>query len=316
MAFRVGGYVESLGQIANGKARRAIDKGDFVTKGSVLARVRAADYAQRVATSQAQTNEARASARLANEDLERARRLFENGAITRAELDAKSARVDSAEAQVNAALARLNEAGLSLGDTLLRAPMDAVVLSRQMEIGTLVAPGQPVITLADTHNVKAVFGAPQALVEKLALGSPLRVVDGTESEAKAPEKFLDARVTRIAPAADANGRVFSVEAALPNPDGALRPGAVVSIHVPEAVANEALLIPLNAVVRSTRDARGFAVFVLDGTGDCSTARQREVRLGQVLGNAVTVTDGLARGQRVVTLGSSLLRDGDRAVVIP
>jgi RND family efflux transporter MFP subunit len=315
LAFRVGGYVDKVGEIATPSGKSLLDKGDFVKKGTVVARVRLSDYAQRMALASANLDEARAQARLADEELERARRLFAADAVPKAELDAKVARAASAKAAVDAGIARSGEAGISLADTVLRAPMDGVVLSRGMEVGTLVASGQPVLALADTRNVNAVFGAPQSLVEALTLGSQIQVFVGAESEAKAPEKLLDARVTRIAPAADSSGRVFAVEASLPNPDGSLRPGTVVSVRVPSLDEPNALVVPLGAVVRSPRDERGFAVFVLDGQGDRAKARLTDVRLGNVVGNNVTVQSGLALDQRVVMVGATLLHDGNQAFVI-
>lgn len=316
LAFRVGGYVEALGEVPTANGKRALDKGDFVKKGTLLARVRAADYAQKVDLAGAQISEARAQAKLAQQELDRAKKLFDADVVTKAELDVKIARRDSANAEVAGALARSNDASLSLSDTLLRAPMDGVVLSRQVEVGTLVGPGQLAITLAETRNVKAVFGVPQTLVEKLEIGGDVQIFVGAESEAKAPDKLFPARITRIAPAADSNGRVFSVEAALPNADGALRPGSVVSVRVPDAaLAADAPLVPLSAIVRSPRNPRGFSVFVLEGGGERGLARLRDVALGEVAGNNVTVTSGLALGQRVVTVGATLLRDGGEAVVI-
>jgi RND family efflux transporter MFP subunit len=313
MAFRVGGYVDL---VATANGQRPLDKGDLVRRGAVLARVRVADYAQKFAQAQAQVGEARAQAALAEEELARARRLFAADAITRAELDANIARADSARAQVAGAQARSGEAGLSLSDTVLRAPMDGVVLARHVEVGALLSPGQPVITIADIRTVKAVFGAPQSLVERLQIGSSVQVFVGAESEARSPEKLRDARVTRIAPAADADGRVFSVEAALANEDRSLRPGSVISVRVPEAaLPDPAVIVPLAAVIRAPQDPRGFAVFVLEGAGATTRARLRKVQLGEVIGNAVTVTEGLALDQRVVTAGSTLLRDGSDAVVI-
>ena len=316
LAFRVSGYVDALGELTTPAGKRAIDKGDFVTKGTVLARIRAVDYVQKVKTADAQLSEARAQEVLAREELSRARRLFEGKAITRAELDSKIARADSAKAQVEGAVARTGEAGISLSDTVLRAPMDGIVLSRSIEVGKLVAPGEPAITVADCRTVKAVFGAPQFLVEKLALGSPLTVFVGAESEAKSPEKLLSAKITEIAPSADSNGRVFSVEAELPNPHGALRPGAVVSVRVPDsALVPDALVIPLSAVIRSPQKADGFSVFVLEGSAERAPVHLRNVSLGEVIGNGVTVNQGLARSERVVTVGATLLRDGNEAVVI-
>lgn len=324
MAFRVGGYVDALGEITgeDGK-KRPLDKGDFVKKGTVLARIRAADYTQKVATANALVTEARSEAKLAEAELDRSKKLFESKAITKAELDVRVARAESAKANVDGALARAGEVGVALDDTVLRAPLDGVILSRSAEVGTLVAPGQHAITVADTRTVKAMFAVPQALVEKLSVGSAIQVYvggDAREREGKTYEieKTVDAKVSRIAPSADAKGRVFAVEAALANDAGTLRPGSVISVHVPDAtLASSSLAIPLSAVVRSPANPRGFSVFILDPArqGDRGPVRIRDVRLGQVLGNLVTVTDGLAAGQRVVTVGSTLLRDGNEAVVI-
>jgi RND family efflux transporter MFP subunit len=316
MSFRVSGYVDALGQIEAGGKLRPLDKGDVVKKGTVLARLRATDYQHKVATGQALVSDAAAKAKLGQLELERARRLFAANVISQAELDVQEAQAESARAAFKDAVARSGEAGLALEDTVLRAPMDGVVLTRQVEVGTLVAPGQPAVTLADIRHVKAIFGAPQVLVERLEIGEAVQVFVGAEAEDKAPEKLLDARVTRIAPAADQSGRVFSVEALLPNPSGELRPGAVVSVRVPtQTVSAETLVVPLSSVVRSRRDPRGFSVFVLDGDADRGPVRETAVALGEVVGNTVTVTEGLAPSQRVVTVGASLLRDGGSAVVI-
>jgi multidrug efflux system membrane fusion protein len=316
MAFRVGGYVESLGSVTTPSGKRALDKGDFVRKGSVLARVRATDYSQKVSAAKAQVSRARAELALAQAERARAEKLFEGKAIPKAELDFQIARAESAEAQVEGAIAHANEADLSLTDTVLRAPMDGVILARHVEVGKLVAPGEPAITVADTRSVKAVFGAPQLEVEKLVVGSPVQVYVGAESESKAPEKLLSAAITRIAPVADSNGRVFSIEASLPNEDGHLRPGTVVSFRLPGDTGKGASsVVPLRAVIRSPRDARSFAVFALEGGSDRGVARLREVELGEIVGNGVTVTRGLTGTERIVTLGSTLLFDGSDVIVV-
>lgn len=315
-SFRIAGYVESLGQVTSGGHTRALEEGDFVHKGTVLARLRAVDYEHKVTTGNAAVSDASAKQKLAHLELERAERLFAANVISQAELDVERARAQSADAALSDATARSGEATLALEDTVLRAPLDGVILARQVEVGTLVAPGQPALKLADTRRVKAAFGAPQALMERLRVGAGVQVFVGAEGEDKAPEKLLAARVTRIAPAADSNGRVFAVEAELPNADGALRPGAVVSVRVPNpGVRESTLAVPLTAVVRSQQTPQGFAVFVLDGAGDRAPVRQHDVQLGEVIGNDVTVTEGLALNQRVVTVGASLLRDGNEAVVI-
>jgi RND family efflux transporter MFP subunit len=318
LAFRVNGYVEMLGQVTGEDGKpRPFEQGDFVKRGAVLARIRSADYSQKVATAQAGISQARSDAKLAAVELSRAEKLFASNSISKAELDAKVARSEYADANVAAAVARAGEAGVALEDTVLKAPMDGVILSRDLEVGTLISPGRSVIAIADLSRVKAVFAVPDAVVEKLSIGSPLTVHVGAEREADAPQRSLDARVTRIAPAADAKGRVFSIEAELPNPDASLKPGSVISVRIPQAALSQASLsVPLSAVVRPPNDARGFAVFVVEGRATRGKAHLQTVKLGEVLGNAVTVESGLNVGQRVVTVGSTLIQDGSDTVVIP
>jgi multidrug efflux system membrane fusion protein len=314
-AFRIGGYVESLAQVGEGKSKRTLDVGDFVKKGTVLGKIRSADYAQKVASAKARTAEARASAKLAEQDLGRAKRLYDTSVITKAELEAKTAQLEAADAAVTGAVAQVSEASLALGDTVLTAPMDGVVLARRVEEGSLVNPGTVAFVIADVRNVKAVFGAPQALVQRLAVGDRVTVTSGSGGESTGPA--FNVPVTRIAPAADANGRLFTVESLIPNADGGLRPGSVVTIRVPAAArAPGALVVPLGAVIRSPRDPRGFSVFIIEGDAPSGPARLRDVELGEVVGNGVAVTNGLALGERVVTTGASLLSDGSEAVVIP
>lgn len=317
MAFRVNGYVEMLGQVpGEGGKQRSLEVGDFVKQGTVLARIRSSDYSQKVATARAGIAEARSESKLADAELSRAQKLFETKAITKAELDAKLAKAEYSRANVDAASARAGEAGVALEDTVLKAPMDGVILSRDLEIGSLISPGKTVISVADVRTVKALFAVPESLVEKLSVGSPLTVHIGGEGDSRS-QKVVDAKVTRIAPAADARGRVFAIEAELPNPNGTLRPGSVISVHVPETtLTNTSLSVPLSAVVRAPKDPRGFAVFVVDGQATRTKARSQTVQLGEVLGNSVTVVAGLQVGQRVVTVGSTLIQDGSDTVVIP
>jgi RND family efflux transporter MFP subunit len=318
MAFRVGGYVDRIGQVrGDDGALRTLAEGDFVTRGSMLARIRSEDYAQKVATARAGLGQARSEAKLAEMELGRSQKLYASNAISKAELDTKVARAEFARANVDASAARANEAGVALDDALLRAPMDGVVLARDLEVGALVAPGRVVLTVADVSRVKARFAVPEAVVEKLSVGSPISVHVGAERETRAPQRAFDALITRIAPAADSRGRVFTVEAELPNPDGSLRPGSVISVRVPEAtLATAPASVPLSAIVRSPTDRRGFAVYILEGAEPRGTVRLASVKLGEVLGNAVSVAGGLSVGQRVVTIGSTLVRDGGEAIVIP
>ncbi len=325
LAFRVGGYVRELSQSKgiDGQAR-PLQEGDTVTRGQVLARVREGDYLQRVAGAKAQVAEATAVREQARLDVERATKLVETQSIARSQLDDAKARIDAANARVEAAQALLTEAENAVADTALTSPIDGIVLKRAIEVGTLVGPGSFALAVADTRQVKVVFGVADALVDKLVVGSGIAIT--TQAT---PGVEYQGRITRVSPSADPKSRVFEVEATIPNPKQELRVGMVATLKVPEsgqadggqtapvaATPGASGVLPLNAIVRSPHDPAGFAVYVVTEQGGHTTAHVRDVTLGDPVGNRILVTGGLARGDRVIVMGASLVAEGQDVQVIP
>ena len=312
LAFKVGGYVRDLAMIkVGGGPPRKVQEGDFVTKGTVLAVVRESDYEQRVSAAGAAMSESVAVQKQAQLDFDRTQKLMASSTIAKAELDTQGARLETATARVEGAKSRIREAEIALADCTLRAPIDGVVLKRPIEVGSLVAPGALGFVVADTKSVKVVFGAPDRLIEKLKSGGTLAVTfDAFPGDFKGT-------ITRIAPSADPKSRVFEIESTIPNPNDQLKVGMIAKLVVPEAaLATHALVLPLTAVVRSPRDPRGFSVFVVEGEGGKEVARLKDVKLGDVVGNAVVVSEGLEPKQRIVSMGATLLTDGEPVRIIP
>jgi multidrug efflux system membrane fusion protein len=311
LAFRVGGYISALASVGSPGAIHKVQEGDWVKAGTVLAVVRESDYETQVAAGKAALAEALAASKQAQLDFDRAQKLLAENSIARAELDTQSARLDTAKARVEGAQARIREAQQALADCRLRAPIDGVVLKRPIEVGSLVSPGTLGFVVADTTSVKAVFGAPDHLVEKLKAGASLDVtfeaVPGT----------FTATISRIAPSADPKSRVFDIEATVPNPTDQLKVGMIAKLVVRDAaLAEDTLVLPLTAVVRSPHDWRGYAAFVVESIDGRDKARVRDVKLGEVIGNQVIVTDGLKLRERVVSMGATLLVDGAPVRIIP
>jgi multidrug efflux system membrane fusion protein len=277
----------------------------------VLAVVRESDYEQRVAAAQAQLAEAVAGEKQAELDFDRSQKLVATNAVAKVELDTQSARLATAKARVEGARSRIREAEIQLADCTLRAPIDGVILKRAIEVGTLVSPGTVAYVIADTKTVKIVFGAPDRLMEKLQRGGTLGVTfDAIGGD-------FTGIITRIAPSADAKSRAFEVEVTIPNPDDKIKVGMIAKLMIGEAaLAAQTLVLPLTAVVRSPRDPRGFSVFVVTNEGGKDVAHLRDVKLGEVVGNAVIVTEGLKVQDRVVSMGATLLTDGDPVRIIP
>jgi RND family efflux transporter MFP subunit len=193
----------------------------------------------------------------------------------------------------------------------LRAPLSGVILKRLVEVGTLVGPGSPGFVLADTRTVKVVVGVPDTLLAAFPAGA----TETVRTDAL-PDRRFEGRVTNVSPTADPRSRLFEVEITVANADGALKPGMVAAVEVvrhgqPDQARTDALVVPLSAVVRPPGETEGYAVFVLREQGDVATAELRRVRLGELLGNDITVVDGLAGTERLIVQGASIVANGER-----
>jgi multidrug efflux system membrane fusion protein len=228
-------------------------------------------------------------------------------------LDVSEARVAQAKAQIGAnkaterrIRATIGEARQTLQDTQLRAPIDGVVIKRNIENGVLVGTGMVGFTVADTRNVKVSFGVPDVQLKNIRVGDVSTII----SEA-VPGRTFDGRITEVSPSADPSTRVFNVEVTIPNRDNALKVGMITSLAMASSEAiKPAVVVPLSAIVRSTADNKGYSVFVLRRDGGKYVAEERPVQLGDAHGELIAVISGVSSGDEIVTTGNTRLLNGD------
>ena len=318
LAFKASGYVDEVLRRSGADGRmRAAQAGDRVTRGTVLARVRQTDYSDRVNQSRARLAESQASVTKARLDLERAQALFASDSLTKPELDGAQATFDGAHARLKAAELDIQLAMNALRDCELVAPSTGIILDRKVEVGTLAGAGSVGFVIGDLASVKAKFGIPDSMIQSIRPGDSLDVT----VEAVAGAMFKG-RVTAIAPAADAQSRVFDIEVTIPNGDGRLRPGMIGTVAIERAPADTRaaetapLAVPLTAVVRAEAGSGQFAVVVVQRENAADVARLRHVELGQVVGNVITVVKGVSAGERVIVSGATLVVDGEPVKVLP
>lgn len=299
LAFRVGGYVDEILMTSGPDgSQRHVQEGDFVRKGTVLAKVRDTESRDRLM-------EAESSLRRAKADFERASDLYEAKSVSRADYDAASAQYSSAKARHNQALETVE-------DCTLESPLDGYVLSRRIEVGTLASVGMPAFVIADTRSVKVVYGVPDISVGALQTGTSQSI-----TTAAIPGEVFQGTITRISAAADPNSRVFEVECTIPNPDNRLRVGMIASLESSGGAAvAPRILIPLNSVIRPPGQRDGYAVYVVEGPDTSAVALMRTVMLGDVVGDVVEAESGLADGERIITTGATLVVDSQRVRIIP
>ncbi len=312
LAFRVPGYVTALKQVRGQDGRmRDIAEGDRISRGAVLVRMRAAEYQDKVRQASSQAASVEAVALKAKLDFDRATRLYESESITKPDFDAARAQYDASQEQVKSAHAATSEAEIALGDTSLIAPFDGDIVKKTVELGAFVGPGTPVLAVAKTDVVKIVVGVPDTVVRSIKVGQPVDVaIDAF------PTRTFNARVSRMSSAADAITRNFDVEVAIPNRDHLLKVGMIGSLQLAGDSSEKqtsSLLVPLSAIVQA-KDGK-YGVFVISSSSAGPVASLRSVEIGAVNGTDIAVASGLSAGDRIITTGANLLKDGQRVEVL-
>lgn len=158
--------------------------------------------------------------------------------------------------------------------------------------------------------MKTVFGVPDRTLDKIHLGDKMNIV--TES---LPGQQFPGTVSRIYPEADPTSRIFDIELTLPNPKQTLKVGMVASLElIEEKVLEPVTVVPLNAVIQSKDDPRGFAVVVVTNEAGRTVARSRTVTVGDAYGNLIAIK-GVQPGEQVIISGSAMIRDGETVRVL-
>src|SRR6201996_5919109 len=224
LAFQSSGYVDSIRQVKSPSGgMRNIDQGDWAPKGTVLAVVRQQDYLDKGQQAKAQLARAQAEFDKAKLSFDRVSALYASQSATKPDYDSAQAQLASTTASVSGAQAQLSEANVALEYCSLRAPFSGWIVSRNVDLGTLVGPATNGFTLADTGSVKAVFGVPDVSMNRVRLGQHLSITTDAF-----PQPF-DGRVSAISPSADPKSRVFSVEVTIPNAKDRLKSGMIASL---------------------------------------------------------------------------------------
>ena len=310
LSFKFAGYVTEIKQVVGADGRRRdIGSGDYVSRGTVLAQIRHQDLKNNLDQATASLSLAQAQNVEATKDYDRAKTLYASDSLTKPEVDRAQAKFDSTLAAVDQAKANLHQAQLALQDADLTAPFSGYIISRNIELGNLAAPGSPAFTIADTSAVKIGFGVPEYAVRGLRLGQQFSI------HLQDDPKEYNGRVTSIAASADEKNRVFAIEVTVPNPKASLKQGMIASLSLTGIQKAPVPSIPLRAVVANPAAPGHYAVFVATEQSGKWVAHLREVALGETHESDVAV-DGVKPGEKIVVVGAAGLKDGDSVHVLP
>jgi RND family efflux transporter MFP subunit len=310
LSFKSAGYVTEIRQVVGADGRRRnIGSGDYVAKGAVLARIRHQDLKNQLDQTTATLNAAQAQNVEATKDYDRAKALYASESMTKPDFDRAQAKFDSTLASVDQAKANVHQAQLALQDADLTAPFSGYILSRNIELGNLAAPGTSAFSIADLSAVKIAFGVPDNAVTRLRLGQQFSI------QLQDDPKEYSGKVTSIAASADEKNRVFAIEVTVSNPKTLLKPGMIASLSLTGVHKAPVPAVPLSAVVAEPASPGRYAVFVVRQEGSKWVVNLREVTLGETHENDVAV-DGVKPGEKIVVVGVAGLKDGDSVQVLP
>jgi multidrug efflux pump subunit AcrA (membrane-fusion protein) len=177
-----------------------------------------------------------------------------------------------------------------------RAPVDGVVIEKMAIAGQMMRAGERIYRIADLTHVwvhAQIYEGDLAFVSE-GQAATIRTTFGRAA-------VHDARIALLLPRVEELTRSATARLVLENPDGALRPGMFVDVRIPATLAESALLVPDNAVLRS---GERNTVFIANPDG---TFAAREVKIGaRSKDGFYEVLDGLTEGDRIVTSGQFML----------
>jgi HlyD family secretion protein len=278
--------------------RVLVEPGQWVGAGQVLAVIDRSVQAQEAAQLSAQIGVAQADLRLAQSNLDRAQRLLPRGFVSRADIDRLTATRDAAAARVRVAQAQLGGTRARIQRLDVRAPTAGLVLDRNVEAGQVVGGGSGALfRIAAGGLMELVARLPQDELSRLSVGIPAVVTPAGS------ERTYQGQVWQISPIIDPATRQGEARIAIPF-DRSLRPGGFAQA---ELVTDSSIapLLPESAV---QSDQRGNYVYVIDQN---NTVVRRDIRIGELTDQGVTVVEGLNGNERVVQSAGGFLNPGQR-----
>lgn len=269
------------------------DDGDQVQQGDLLVRLEDAEEVAAMKANEAEMAET-------EREIKRLERLVEQGAVSEVRLEEYFTQRDIAQQ-------RIEEARAQIQDRHIKAPFDGVLGFRMVSAGAMLSPTDTIATLDVLDPLKLDFTVPETFLSDLKPG--LEIVARSDAF---PETNFTGKVTQIDTRVNPVTRSVMVRSEIPNPDGRLRPGMLMTT-VLEKNPQESLSIPERALV--SVQTNHFVFVVNEPDSESPTVSRTPVTIGRRLPGYVEIKEGLEKGQTIVTDGLIGLPDGAAVEII-
>lgn len=286
-----------------------VNQGERVKAGQVLATLDPKRFDLSVRAEKSQLSSAQANYADKKAELDRQRQLFKKGWVAKAAIDRAVAAFDAGAGDLNLARSRVGSVEKDRADTVLRAPFDGVVATRDVEPFEEVSSGKALFLINSEAALEADISVPDNIISRISIGTPVTVKVSTISGCG-----CNGRITEIG-TASGSANAVSVKVALLEKRQGLLPGmsAEVSVILAGGKKTRGFLVPLTAIAPGDKTAQGY-VFKFDVK--TKMVRRVPVRGGEgVSDNFVAIADGVGAGDILAAAGVSFLRDGQRVKLL-
>jgi len=274
-----------------------VEPGQWVGAGQVLATIDRSVQVQQASSLASQIAVADADARLAEANLRRSQALVARGFISKADIDRLTATRDAARARVSVARATYQQSLANNSRLDIRAPAAGLVLERRVEPGQVVSAGSGVL-------FRMAKGGEMELLARLGEGDLARMSVGQQASVTpvGSAQSYGGQIWQVSPVIDPQTRQGIARIAVPY-DKALRPGGFAAARIVSGTA-DAPLLPESAVLS---DAKGSYVYIV---GKDNKVVRRDVKVGDINDQGVTVLEGLTGREAVVMSAGAFLNPGE------
>jgi RND family efflux transporter MFP subunit len=276
-----------------------VKAGDRVRAGQPLVQIDPDRQQATAATVESQRAAREADLTLAQQQLTRTQRLFEGGAVSRAELDQAEAAHKSAQAQLAALQSQIRETQVALTYYRVTAPAAGVIGEIPIRAGDRVTPATIITTIDQAAGLEAYINVPLERASDVRQGLAVELLDGSGNVVASNP------ITFVAPRADEATQSVLVKATLRQPPPGLRVLQYVRARIVWGL-KPALTVPIVAV---SRLAGQHFVFVAESAGQGFVAKQKPVAIGAIIGNDYVITSGLKAGDQVIVSNTQKIGDG-------
>ena len=265
-----------------------VKEGQAVKKGDALLELESSILQSKVKAKQASIDAVLAEQTKQKKDLKRATALLSRKSIPQSSYDTTFYTLEALNSQIESQKAELNSMKIELQKKTIKAPFNAVVVKRDVDIGEWVAVGSSVFTVVDPKSIEARVNIPSKLLHTLSKEQKL--------QAKIDKKDIEVSVKTIVPLADKASRTFPVKLSLKSEKNLIE-GMRIDILVPTLKREKALLVPRDAVIKRFGS---FVVFsVVEGK-----AIMTPVSVISYKGNEAAIkAASLKVGMKVITKGN-------------